>query len=134
MEAKGKYKLASVKSEKEIEGWKIPLLSFILKQTKNKYDINLGELLLLMYLSYFKYIDTFTLVENSAVSNTTFATRMLNRLHKFGLVDRVNFALEPDLYDVLPEYVYMLSKAGKRLVNKIYQHLNGVEQLYEFKI
>lgn len=134
METKGKYRLITPKKASSVDTWKIPLLPFIVTQIKQKYDLSINELLLLMYLSFFKYVDAQTIAGNSAVSNVKYAVRMLNKLHKLGLVDRVNFALEPEIYDVLPEFVYMLSSAGKRLINKVYQHLNGTEEIYEFKI
>lgn len=120
----------------EVEVWKIARLGYILsKLQKNRNpQFNFADLILLLFLSHFKYVDSDFIQQEKVMGNYKRARVyiVLNKLIKMSLVEKIQFNLDSEVTDLFAKRVYKLTKAGLALTAKIHYHLDGTDNFLDY--
>lgn len=134
---KFKYQQISVEIEGQIEIWKIARLGFMLSVIQKKIpEVNFNSLLLMMFLSHFKYSDLNFIVFNNVTGDHKphFVRIMLNRLAKIHLVEKVSFATDNELALLYPQNVYLLTPKAIKMMKKLHSYLDGTNNFLDYNI
>lgn len=130
------FKDRSIPIEGQADLWKIARLGYILsKLQKNRNSmLNFSDLILLLFLSHFKYVDSDFIEQEKVMGNYKRARIyiVLNKIIKMGLAEKIQFNLDSEITELFAKRVYRLTKAGLALTTKIHYHLDGTDNFLDY--
>ncbi len=115
-----------------IDAWKIARIGFLLSKVKT--ELTLNQLMIIMFLSFFKYADSGFMEFNCVIGGRkeTFIKRELGILTKLNFVEKLDLNIDKIVDDV-PSIVYRNATSGRALARKIWDSLDNTSEFFDFE-
>lgn len=129
-----KFEIRPTLSDSCVELWKVARIGLIIDRIDKRLNIDFHKFFLILYMYHFKYLNIEMIKDEQVLAGYKLQRIkvIMSSLIKVGIVEKINITKDPLIGEILPEYIYRLSKRGHQLIHDTIPFLDGREDFLNY--